>query len=158
MKELLDLVNQISGYFDLSKPISARQPLPETVSVVEEGNIGTVREPSKEKIFIRDLDLTERRPPSKPKRRWWEQPLVYLGLLVGVLFSELVEDFRSGQPINFNTRVILCSIGVSFLLFPDLFKRLNAKTDSPLFVRCCISVQHGFFWQVILGTLNRANT
>lgn len=88
---------------------------------------------------------------------WWEQTLMYLAVLVGVVGSSAVMDLRSGGTIKYPSDLgtIAVSVIVSFVIIPLAYEKLQPSSRAPLIVRMGLFVQHGVFWQVLLGTIGK---
>lgn len=98
-------------------------------------------------------------PTAQPARvPPWEQALMYLGLVVGVLFSSAVSQFKEGKTVSltFTVWTVVLSLVIAFLIVPVAFEKLSAKLDSPLLVRIGLFVQHGVFWNVLFAALGKA--
>ncbi len=93
-----------------------------------------------------------------PQISIWEQILMYLGIVVGVLFSSAVSQFKAGESISlkFPAGMIVVSLVVAFVILPAAFEKLSVKLDAPLLVRVGLFVQHGVFWNVLFAAVGKA--
>jgi len=93
-----------------------------------------------------------------PRISIWEQLLMYLGIVAGVLFSSAVSQFKTGESISlkFTVGTIVVSLVVAFVILPTAFEKLSVKLDAPLLVRVGLFVQHGVFWNVLFAAVGKA--
>jgi hypothetical protein len=146
-------MNVIPNYFDLNKRAAKSVKRIEGFPIKKKGEKDVGPLSTQEKREPRPAHLKK-----APKMPLWQQLLLYLGIVIGVVFSSAVMQFKSGQPISLNISLttIFISIIVGLIIIPLAFERLNVKPDSPLIVRFGLFVQHGVFWQVILGLIGKA--
>lgn len=97
-------------------------------------------------------------PPPPPHVPFWEQLLMYFGIVVGVLFSSAVSQFKAGESVGlkFTVATVVLSLVVAFVIVPAAFEKLNARLDAPLLVRVGLFVQHGVFWNVLFAAVGKA--
>ena len=91
-----------------------------------------------------------------PKRMtWWEQAVMYLGVVVGILFSSVADQFKNGQALHFHFSwsVLAASMFIALIIIPLVFEKLKVQADSPFIVRLGLFVQNGVFWQVVIGVV-----
>lgn len=146
-------MNVIRNYFDLNRQAARSVKQVEGFPIKKEGGEDVGPLSTREKREPRPAPLTK-----APKMPLWQQLLLYLGVVIGVIFSSAVMQFKSGQPISLNITLttIFVSIIVGLIIIPLAFERLSVKPDSPFIVRFGLFVQHGVFWQVILGLIGKA--
>jgi hypothetical protein len=101
---------------------------------------------------------SQQRAVSVRKMSFWEQLLLYVGLVIGVIFSSYVMQFKSGETIHLNITVTtaLISAVIALIITPFVFEKLSVRPESPLLVRFGLFVQHGVFWQVVFGLIGKA--
>ncbi|MFA5130395.1 MAG: hypothetical protein WC477_05820 [Patescibacteria group bacterium] len=89
-----------------------------------------------------------------------QQILLYVGVLIGVIFSSAVGQFKAGQSIvlEMNAANIAVSIVVALLLVPYVYKQIQPNVKAPLLVQFGLFVQHGVFWQVIFALIGKTMT
>jgi hypothetical protein len=86
---------------------------------------------------------------------WWEQFLMYAGVVVGVMFSSAVINANSaGLAISWRYVVWACIVGL--VLMPTVFRKLNVKPNAPLIVRLGLFVQNGVFWQTLVQAVGKS--
>jgi multidrug transporter EmrE-like cation transporter len=86
-----------------------------------------------------------------------EQIAIYFGIVAGVLFSSAAMQMKSGAPVSVNISAasILLSLVIAFVVLPVAYEKLAVNPASPLLVRIGLAVQHGVFWQVLLGSIGK---
>jgi len=86
-----------------------------------------------------------------------QQIFMYLGLLVGVLFSTAVNQFKNGQAANLdiNPATIIISAVIALVLVPMVYKNLRIDAKAPFIVQFGLFVQNGVFWNVIVDSLGK---
>ena len=72
-----------------------------------------------------------------------EQILMYLGVLLGVCFRDLMLEQEAQVNLPFAAMIALAVV-------PIVFEKLSIKPRSPLQFRFGLFVQHGMFWDAIL--------
>lgn len=87
----------------------------------------------------------------------YEQLFLYLGTVIGVLFSAALTQFRAGRIDNLNISVttIAVSCVVTLFIIPPTFEKLNVNPDAPFLVRFGLFVQNGVFWEVIFDSVGK---
>ena len=145
-------MNVILNYFDLNRRAARSVKQVEGFPIKREGEKDVAPLSTRKKREPRPAHLTR-----APRMPLWQQLLLYFGVVIGVIFSSAVMQFKSGQPISLNITLttIFVSIIVGLIIIPLAFERLSIKPDSPLIVRFGLFVQHGVFWQVILGLIGK---
>lgn len=85
------------------------------------------------------------------------QFLMYFGLLVGVLFSAGINQFKKGEAANLNMdpAMIIISAVIALMLVPVVYKNLRIDPKSPFIVQFGLFVQNGVFWNVIIDSLGK---
>ena len=84
--------------------------------------------------------------------------LMYAGTVLGVVFSNAVAQAQKGQVValNLNWAWLAIASVIALMLFPQVWARVGAKTDSNLLVRVGIAVQSGAFFSVLLTAAQKA--
>lgn len=95
--------------------------------------------------------------PQLKKMSFAEQLLMYIGVLIGVVFSSAVQQFRAGSIVNLNVTIgsLLVAAIVALAIIPFIFEKLNVRPDAPLLVRFGLFVQNGVFWHVLFGSIGK---
>lgn len=111
-------------------------------------------------VYIRDfLDLKEAATPSVPPARLSliRQILMYLGILIGVLFSTAVSQFERGGDFSIiiNGGTVLISAIIALILTPIVYEKLSVFPASPFIVQFGLFVQNGVFWHVIINSIGK---
>ncbi len=85
------------------------------------------------------------------------QLLMYFGLLVGVLFSTAINQFKKGETANLNMDLatIIISAVIALMLVPMVYKNLRVDSKAPFIVQFGLFVQNGVFWNVIVDSLGK---
>jgi hypothetical protein len=86
------------------------------------------------------------------------QVFLYVGILIGVVFSNAVTQFSGGtEPkITINVVTAVISAIVALVVVPYVYQKLTLDPKSPFIVQFGFFVQHGIFWQVIMGAIGKA--
>jgi hypothetical protein len=86
------------------------------------------------------------------------QVFLYIGILIGVVFSNAVTQFSGGtEPkITINVVTVVISAIVALVIVPYVYQKLTVDPKSPFIVQFGFFVQHGIFWQVIMGAIGKA--
>jgi hypothetical protein len=94
--------------------------------------------------------LRERDRPGMPA---WEQVTMYLGVVVGVLGSTAVQQFKADGVIAFNVNIGMLATAalVGLVVIPLVFEKLKVDPTAPFIVRLGLFVQNGVFWQVVMA-------
>ena len=88
-----------------------------------------------------------------------EQILLYVGTVIGVLFSSVIMEFNSGNPVSlagFNITTLLISAVIALFIIPVVYEKLKVMPDTPILVRFGLFVQQGVFWQVAFSAIGAA--
>jgi hypothetical protein len=87
-----------------------------------------------------------------------KQLAVYAGVVAGVLLSSAVSSFQAGKVLNpsLSWPLALTAAVVGLVLFPQVYEKLRVHSGAPLLVQIGLAVQHGVFWQVLMGAIGRA--
>jgi hypothetical protein len=83
----------------------------------------------------------------------WEQLLLYLVVVLGVLLSEAVAMARRGGPIRVDlswTWVAIACV-VALVVFPAVWRDLGIDQDASLLVHMGLAAQGGVFWGVLMA-------
>ena len=84
------------------------------------------------------------------------QVVMYIGVIIGILFSTAVGQFQSGEEITLavNTSKIIVSAVIGLMVVPQVYGKL--KPDSPFIVQFGLFVQNGVFWSVAVDLIRKA--
>ncbi len=93
-----------------------------------------------------------------PQMPWWEQIIMYVGIVIGVLFSSVLLNFQVGETVDlyFSIPTLIVSSIIGVLICPIAFEKLAVDPLAPFITRFGLSVQHGVFWYVIFSSLGKA--
>lgn len=96
-------------------------------------------------------------PPAEPAMPAWEQILMYLGTVIGVLFSSAVSQWNNGSvpTIHFSVTTLIVSAVAALFIFPYIFKKLDIDPHASLFFRFALFVQNGISWHIIFGAVSK---
>jgi hypothetical protein len=85
-----------------------------------------------------------------------DQVFMYLGILLGVIFSASVQQAQKGGPLQVNVSkgMVATSAVIALLVMPYVFRQ-SIDPTSPFLVRFGLFVQNGVFWQVALGAASK---
>ena len=83
---------------------------------------------------------------------------MYLGVLVGVLGSTAVQQFKAGGEVAFRVSWGMLAVAalVALVLIPLVFEKLKVDPHAPFLVRLGLFVQNGVFWQVVMAGVAKA--
>ncbi len=86
-----------------------------------------------------------------------KQIFMYLGTLIGVVFSNAVDDFRTGKEtsLGITSTEILVSAVIALIIIPAVYEKLKLDPKAPLLVQFGFFVQNGVFWQVLISYVGR---
>jgi hypothetical protein len=87
-----------------------------------------------------------------------EQLLMYFGVVIGVVFSTVVQQFRSGQVLNLQITLggLLVAAVIALVIVPVVFQKLTVRPDAPFLVRFGLFVQNGVFWHVLTSSIGKS--
>jgi len=90
----------------------------------------------------------------------WEQIILYLVVVLGIILSSAVAKARAGQVIELSLNWPLVAVGafIALVIFPAVWTAIGARADSPLLVRMGIAAQNGTFWSVLMTAAEKAVT
>lgn len=156
MKGPLSLGNRIRDYFDLGKgrPGPGIWKSPEAVRLAKARLVKAFMAPGGVGPTVSESQGKGKKTGMMP---WGEQILMYLGILVGVVFSSAIQQYMADRPFDFSLplfRLILSAV-VAWLLMPYVYKNMDVAPDTPLLIRCGLFVQNGVFCQVIFGAIGK---
>ncbi len=82
---------------------------------------------------------------------------MYLGTLIGVVFSNAVDNFRTGKEttLRITSTEILVSAVIALIIIPAVYEKLKLDPKAPLLVQFGFFVQNGVFWQVLISYVGR---
>ena len=98
------------------------------------------------------------------KMSFYEQLLMYLGLIIGVIASSILTgiDVIEGEGSQVTMDLsrlslpsILASSVIALIIIPLVYDRLKIDPDSPFIVRFGLFAQNGFFWQALLESMSK---
>lgn len=139
------------SYFDLNKR-SSRKNIFQDAEISQSMNAAGENAPESADFKKKSATETDERSMSL-----WEQAVIYLGIVAGVLFSSTAMQMKSDTPININISAssILVSLIIAFVILPAAYEKLDVNPASPLLIRIGLAVQHGVFWQVLFGSIGK---
>ncbi len=139
------------SYFDLNKR-SSRKNIFQDAEISQSMNAAGENAPESADFKKKSATETDERSMSL-----WEQAVIYLGIVAGVLFSSAAMQMKSDTPININISAssILVSLIIAFVILPAAYEKLDVNPASPLLIRIGLAVQHGVFWQVLFGSIGK---
>lgn len=88
-----------------------------------------------------------------------DQLIMYVGILIGVIFSSVLFQYKETNIVDFSHLSIplfLISFVIAFLIAPQTFEKLSVNPNGPFIVRFGLFIQQGIFWQVFLDALSFA--
>lgn len=90
---------------------------------------------------------------------WLQQLTLYLSVVVGVMFSSALKEFRAGEPVRFRISPIIVIVAalVALILIPTIYENLAIDPESPVIVQLGLFVGNGVFWENILDAVSKAN-
>lgn len=138
-----------TSYFNLNeRALSAHKALP----------LSTRRKAARRRPAAKKRAAAAPTPPPPPHMPLWEQLVLYIGTVVGVIFSSAVMQFEPGEsiPITISWASVLISSVVALVIMPIAFEKLRVRSDSPFIFRIGLFVQHGVFWQALVGAAGKA--
>jgi hypothetical protein len=86
------------------------------------------------------------------------QAVVYLGVVIGVVFSSAVTQFKAGEGPTFDVSLAVVALAaiIGLVIFPQVYEKLSIRTDAPLLVQLGFAVQSGVFWHVLFNLVGKA--
>jgi hypothetical protein len=135
------------------KPIGVSSALRTPVSPTVKEDIAKEGLPTAEGVPTFDSTKV---PPLKPMSLG-EQLLMYFGVVIGVVFSSVVQQFKSGQVIGLKISLasLLVAGVIALVIIPVVFQKLTVRPDAPFLVRFGLFVQNGVFWHVITSSIGK---
>lgn len=87
-----------------------------------------------------------------------KQLVIYLSVVVGVLFSSAVDQFKRGETPALDVRVGVVAVVavVGLVIFPQAYEKLRLSSTLPLLVQVGLSLQNGIFWHVLFTAIGKA--
>jgi hypothetical protein len=83
----------------------------------------------------------------------FEQILLYLVVVLGVVLSEAVAMARTGGPVRIELSrpwlVVACL--VALVVFPAVWRQIGAMAEANLLVQMGMAAQGGVFWGVVMA-------
>jgi hypothetical protein len=88
----------------------------------------------------------------------FEQVVMYAGVVVGVILSGTVQQYKVGEPVTlrltWGTGAMAAVVGL--IIIPQVFEKLKVDSEAPFIVRLGLFVQNGVFWQVMFSAIGKA--
>ena len=83
----------------------------------------------------------------------WQQVLLYVVVVLGVVLSEAVAMARAGAPIriDLSRAWLLVACVVALVVFPVVWHEIGAMEEASLVVQMGMAAQGGVFWGVIMA-------
>ena len=83
------------------------------------------------------------------------QVVMYIGVLIGILFSTAVSQFQSLEDITalMTTSKVFVSAVIALIVVPQVYEKLNP--ESPFIVQFGLFVQNGVFWSVAVDLIRK---
>ena len=139
--------NRILSYFDLNMQLAEPEETP--VKPTEK----KIEKASKKVVvpLLEPISHEERLTPL------WEQVILYLGTVIGALFSSAIVLFTSGGA-NFDLtsiKFLLSASIIAIFMMPILFEKLSVKTTAPFLAQFVLTVQNGVFWGILLSSISK---
>lgn len=112
-------------------------------------------------VYIRPAEFLTKALKSQTKNSnvlpGWKQILMYLGVLIGVFFSNTVNQFQKDQSltISFNTNILIISSIIALTIIPLVYEKLRLDPKAPILIQFGVFVQNGVFWHVLLDSLSK---
>jgi hypothetical protein len=133
------VVNKILGYFDLNKRISSNSR----------------KSPANLELASIPDDIVHVLEPLS-QVAVWKQIVLYIGTVVGVLFSTAIIQYKTGQveALHISITSILLSLTIALILMPNIYEKA-LKPDTPFIVELGIFVQQGVFWSIVLTAIGQ---
>ena len=99
----------------------------------------------------------ENTPELVKKMPWWEQIVMYIGVLLGVILNSFITDYMAGENIELkmSISVIIISAVIALVVVPKAFEYSKFTTDMPFIGRLGIFVQFGVFSNVLFGLVGK---
>jgi hypothetical protein len=158
------------GYFNLNRPVTASGSAPADGDRVGRAESGAE---SERPVFRGRRDKPTASPTSPPAAApssaqpqapaskalpVWEQCLMYAGVLIGVIFSSAVQEFRKGSVGSLNISLATLVVGavIALVIIPGMFKQLQVDPTTPFIVRFGLFVQNGVFWHVVASSIGKS--
>ncbi|EFH88936.1 hypothetical protein [Ktedonobacter racemifer] len=97
------------------------------------------------------------KPVTLPSIPLWKQLLLYLGTIIGVLFSSSIMQFQTNQDIQLHITLpaIVLSAIIAIVILPGIYEKV-INPISPFIVQFGLFVQQGVFWSVLLTAVGKA--
>ena len=136
-------------YFDLNERFKKAFAGPDCSSDDESPEISEIDE--------KDSDCAPGAPGEIKHLSISDQLIMYLGVLMGVLFSSYVGELADGKAINivFTLSIVIVSLIVALMIIPVVYEKLNINPAAPYIVQLGIFVQNGVFWYTIISSIGR---
>ncbi|MBN1585384.1 hypothetical protein JW899_03390 [Candidatus Uhrbacteria bacterium] len=141
-----------ASYFDLNRRAAgAVRETPSPLTVTTRSTI-----PESEEKPIRP-ELGKPAAAEKPAMPLWEQIVLYVGTVIGVLFSSAIMKFNVEETVDlrFSVATLAVAAVIALLVTPSAFEKLKVSPDSPFLSRLSLFAQHGVFWQVVIEALRK---
>ena len=80
-----------------------------------------------------------------------EQLLLYVGCVLGVLFSSTVQSLPDDPLLSFSLSSFAVAAVIALAVAPQAYKKLKIEKSTPILFRIGLFVQQGVFWHVLIG-------
>jgi hypothetical protein len=83
----------------------------------------------------------------------WQQALLYMVVIGGVLLSEAVAMARAGQPISLKLSWpwVVTASAIALVVFPAVWREIGVMPDATMLVQMGLAAQGGVFWGVLVA-------
>lgn len=90
----------------------------------------------------------------EPQMPWWEQIVMYVGVVAGVFFSSYV--LGNGDSFSSRWKGLGVSCIVALVIIPAIHSKLRVPKGAPFIVKLGLFVQNGVFWHTLLAGVTKA--
>jgi hypothetical protein len=88
---------------------------------------------------------------------WWEQCLMYLGVVIGVIASAFLRGTITLQNLGQRWLImIVLSLFIALISMPFIYEQIKAN-NAPGLMRFGLFVQNGFFWETLGHGFSKIN-
>ena len=87
-----------------------------------------------------------------------KQVLMYAGVLLGVLFSSAIDQYKTSGTVTLqiSPATALVSAVIAMMLMPIAYDKLSVRRNAPFLVQLGLFVQNGVFWHVLISSAGKA--
>lgn len=91
------------------------------------------------------------------------QVVLYIGAIIGVLFSGAIMKASSGTSLtelsfNINLMSIAVASIIAIMIIPDIYDKLMINRNAPFIVQFGLFVQNGVFWNTAILAIGKVVT